>query len=404
MGVRRSLVGRSLVGRSLVGRSLGTAVLAVAAMLGSTIAPALGVPAPRAGVEPIVNVEPPVLVGEATFGTVLHTTRGTWAPDGLTLTYRWDRDGTRIKGETGRFYRLGQADFGAHITATVTASDTLGNRLSLATPDLGPVRRARFVAEGPPTIRGEARFEHRLTATRGQWSKRPTRVRFRWLRDGAAIAGATAKTYRLRAEDVGSRVRVEVTVGRPGFVPATVRSSTTKKVGHRVPVRRRVTYHVVTRGRVTASLATFRRQVQQTYSDPRGWRSAGVQFRPTSAKGTFTVVLAEASTVPSFSSGCSATWSCRVGRYVIINQTRWLHATASWNGGRRSLRGYRHMVVNHETGHWLGHGHASCPGRGRLAPVMMQQSKGLAGCRHNPWPLASERWYSAVGRLAVWVA
>ncbi len=48
------------------------------------------------------------------------------------------------------------------------------------------------------------------------------------------------------------------------------------------------------------------------------------------------------------------------------------------------------MVVNHETGHWLGKGHARCPGKGRLAPVMMQQSKGTHGCRFNPWPTAAE--------------
>ena len=49
------------------------------------------------------------------------------------------------------------------------------------------------------------------------------------------------------------------------------------------------------------------------------------------------------------------------------------------------------MVVNHETGHWLGRGHAGCPRPGALAPVMMQQSKGLDGCRLNPWPTGREQ-------------
>ena len=107
--------------------------------------------------------------------------------------------------------------------------------------------------------------------------------------------------------------------------------------------------------------------------------------------GSFTLVLSEASQVPTFSPVCSAQWSCRVGRFVIINQTRWRNASPMWNQAHRALRDYRHMVVNHETGHWLGWGHRSCPGRGAAAPVMQQQSKGLEGCRANPWPTPAER-------------
>ena len=157
--------------------------------------------------------------------------------------------------------------------------------------------------------------------------------------------------------------------------------------GYAIPVRRRVTYSVITRGAITTSLAVFRRQAQETYDDPRGWRAGGVEFRRVRRGGDFTLVLAAARAVPSFSSTCSVTWSCRVGRYVIINQERWKHASPAWNAAGRSLRDYRHLVVNHETGHWLGRGHASCPAGGGPAPVMMQQSKGTGGCRFNPWPL-----------------
>jgi hypothetical protein len=163
----------------------------------------------------------------------------------------------------------------------------------------------------------------------------------------------------------------------------------TRPTTYAVPVSRRVTYSVATRGRVTTSMKVFRRQAQQTFDHPRGWRAAGVQFRRVRRGGDFTLVLAAAGTLPSFSPGCSVQWSCRVGRHVVINQLRWNRASPAWNRAGRSRRDYRHLVVNHETGHWLGRGHPSCHGRGR-APVMMQQSKGTGRCRFNPWPLPWE--------------
>ncbi|MFZ2502901.1 MAG: DUF3152 domain-containing protein, partial [Nocardioides sp.] len=174
-----------------------------------------------------------------------------------------------------------------------------------------------------------------------------------------------------------------------GYAVPTAASAAVKGK-HRTKATRVATYSVITRGRITASVRKFAAQAAATYADPRGWRGRGVVFKRVARGGSFTLVLAEASTVPSYSPVCSSMWSCRVGRYVIINQTRWLTASPAWHSVGKSVRTYRHMVVNHETGHWLGRGHAYCSGPGRKAPVMQQQSKGLQGCRANPWPTVGE--------------
>ncbi|MBA2281814.1 MAG: DUF3152 domain-containing protein, partial [Acidimicrobiia bacterium] len=152
-------------------------------------------------------------------------------------------------------------------------------------------------------------------------------------------------------------------------------------------VRRVVTYSIGTRGAVRSDLAAFTASAAATYADPRGWRAAGIDFRQVPTGGDFTLWLASPSEVVRFSTACSSFYSCRVGRNVIINDDRFATGSPSWPG---SVADYRDMVVNHETGHWLGLGHASCPAAGRLAPVMMQQSKGTAGCLPNPWPTTGE--------------
>jgi hypothetical protein len=158
-----------------------------------------------------------------------------------------------------------------------------------------------------------------------------------------------------------------------------------------------VTYDVTTKGSLSASMAEFRVQANSTLNDTRGWARMGVVFQEVASGGDFTLVLSEASQMTSFSSGCGADYSCQAGRFVIINQDRWLGATPSWNNAGGSLRDYRHMVVNHETGHWLGHGHSTCSGAGQPAQVMQQQSIDLQGCAFNAWPTVSELWSSRLG-------
>ncbi|QZY28373.1 DUF3152 domain-containing protein [Nocardioides coralli] len=348
-----------------------------------------------AGVEELpVNTVPPSVSGEPVYRGKLVADPGEWTPpDGLTYRYQWFRGGEAIRNATRRTYRPRLGDLRRRLRVEVEATNGTGGSGTASSEPTDRVRRARFDVKQRPRISGTRRYTHVLEVHPGRWSPRTRQVTYRWFRDGRAIRGAQGRRYRLGHEDVGHRITARVTLRKPGYRTSRTFSRPTGAVLHRVPARRTATYRIETRGRITASMKVFRRQVAETLADPRGWRSAGVAFKRVARGGAFSVVLAEASTVPSFHPICSAQWSCRVGRYVVINQMRWQHATPSWNSANKSLRSYRHMVLNHETGHWLGHGHLGCPGRGQLAPVMMQQSKGLDGCRHNPWPLPSERWH-----------
>ena len=386
-------------------RPIGLVLGLLLASFPAVLVPALGASAagPTDPVE-ITNLSPPRVLGTAEYGERLGAGPGVWDPeDAEVVSVQWLRDGTPRGGavevdtdegldDPATRYRPRLADIGHDLAVRVTVARA-EDPATRASADSAAVRVRRGTLESlrRPAVDGVLRFDRTLTADAGTWDRRPDRVRFRWLRDGEPVAGATGRRHPVAVQDVGHRLAVRVTAKREGFRPLVVDSARTARVQHRVPVRRTVTYRVETRGRIVTSRATFKRQAQQTFDDPRGWRGAGIAFRRVSSGGDFSLVLAEASRVPGFSSGCSADWSCRVGRYVIINQMRWRGASPMWRRSGRSVRDYRHMVVDHETGHWLGWGHRSCPRRGAPAPVMQQQSMGLQGCRPNPWPTAAER-------------
>jgi 5'-nucleotidase len=76
-----------------------------------------------------------------------------------------------------------------------------------------------------PTITGQGRVGRTLTATPGTWSVENPTIAYQWNRDGVAIDGATASTYRVTAADAGAQVTVTVTASADGYTDGVATSA-----------------------------------------------------------------------------------------------------------------------------------------------------------------------------------
>ncbi|MDQ7904474.1 DUF3152 domain-containing protein [Phytohabitans sp. ZYX-F-186] len=137
----------------------------------------------------------------------------------------------------------------------------------------------------------------------------------------------------------------------------------------------------------------FAVEVTRTLSDPRSWTGDGrwrLQRVGNGSPYDFTVYLTTPGTRDDLCPGDDGYTSCRNGERVVLNVARWVHGVPRYGA---PLDAYRQYLVNHEVGHRLGHGHEKCPGLGRPAPVMQQQTLGLHGCVAYGWPLLDGRLY-----------
>lgn len=125
--------------------------------------------------------------------------------------------------------------------------------------------------------------------------------------------------------------------------------------------------------------------VDTVLGDPRGWSAQGFDLYRVSEGEDFRILLATPGTTDELCAPLQTRGrvSCRNGDLVVLNARRWTEGIPDYAGDRA---GYRRYLVNHEVGHYLGHQHEYCPGRGLPAPVMMQQTYGLKGCTRNTRP------------------
>lgn len=117
----------------------------------------------------------------------------------------------RLNEETPTLRARGRFASALALAAALLIALPIGTTASAA-PQAPPTNTA------PPTISGEARQGQTLTGTSGSWSgTTPISFAYQWLRcdtDGANcanIAAGTNQTYTVAADDVGRRLRVQVT-------------------------------------------------------------------------------------------------------------------------------------------------------------------------------------------------
>ncbi|MFF3695528.1 DUF3152 domain-containing protein [Streptomyces sp. NPDC002221] len=173
----------------------------------------------------------------------------------------------------------------------------------------------------------------------------------------------------------------------PGTFTSALASG--KAVGTGGPLRR---YQVQVEDGVDLSAKQAALDIQTILSDPRSWAAHGKgRFQLVSSGADVVIKIATPKTTDrlcAVNGDTGGELNCEVTGGVIVNLKRWVTGSPQYDGPPAE---YRHLIINHEIGHMIGyHQHMACPGAGKLAPVMMQQIKGLNGCKSNAWPYTSD--------------
>lgn len=189
----------------------------------------------------------------------------------------------------------------------------------------------------------------------------------------------------------------------------------TKKKTPTVPQSGPGTFTAVTAsGRISGTSGTLRRyrvqiedgvdlpargtaeEIEAILAHPRGWAAHGRgRFQLVASDADFVIRIATPDTADALCArqgfDTHGELNCETADGVVVNLKRWMLGSPTFAGPPEE---YRHLIINHEVGHEIGiRQHMGCGGPGQPAPAMMQQIKGLNGCRSNAYPYSEEGIY-----------
>lgn len=89
---------------------------------------------------------------------------------------------------------------------------------------------SKALSSAQPTVTGTAALGNTLTARANQWAPTPVTLSYQWKRDGVAISGVGATTYKIASADIGKKITVTVSGKKTGYTTQSRTSPATTAV------------------------------------------------------------------------------------------------------------------------------------------------------------------------------
>ena len=204
-------------------------VRVTASRTGFPSATAVSAPTEAVAAAVITSTNQPSISGEPRVGSTLSADPGTWSPTPDSVRYQWRADGRTIDGASEPNLELLPALVGKKVSVTVTAVKTGYKPVEATSAEAGPVAQGELVLAEPARVTGSARPGSTLSLGLPEVPADVT-VAVQWLRDGAPVDGATARSYRVTADDLGTRVVAALRLTRPGYDELATRTPSTPVV------------------------------------------------------------------------------------------------------------------------------------------------------------------------------
>lgn len=114
-------------------------------------------------------------------------------------------------------------------------------------------------------------------------------------------------------------------------------------------------------------------------NSPEGWSQDGYFFE-IKEHGHIMIRLSSEKTIKQECGFGGLSCAEMGGNRIFLNAEKWFRGCKK---SKLPLEDYREYMLSHEMGHILGKEHVKCPGKGKKAPIMMQQTLGIGNCIPN---------------------